>query len=60
MSDRNKNSLEDLDLVGKVFHRASRYNLEIEVILWSLYYMKKNPKATIEEALSAGLQEWDL
>ena len=60
MAARNAKSLEDLDTVSGVIYEAGRYQLTAEVILWSLYYMKEHSKSSIEEALSAGMQEWDI
>lgn len=60
MAKRNVKSLEELDKVSEVIYEAGRYQLTAEVILWTLYHMKENPKSSIGEALSAGMAEWDL
>ena len=52
--------LEDLDTVSGVIHEAGRYQLTSEVLLSALYFMKENPKSSIEAALSAGMDEWDV
>lgn len=49
---------KDLDTIFEALTYAKKYNLEIEVILWSLYAMKANPTLTIEEAIQIGLNEW--
>lgn len=60
MVKRNANTLEDLDIVSGVIHEAGRYHLTAEVILSALYYIKEKPESSIEEALSAGMDEWDV
>lgn len=60
MANKNAKSLEDLEKVSEILYESSKYQLESEVFLWSLYYVKEHPEASIEEALNAGMVEWDL
>jgi len=60
MANKDTKSLKDLDLISDALREASSYSLTAEVFLWSLYHMKENPNASIEEALNAGMREWDL
>ena len=56
-------SLEDaVRLVGKVLvdEDVVHYGMEAEVLGTALIYMKENPNATVEEAITAGFIEWDL
>lgn len=50
----------DLDAANTALSHARRYGLEAEVVAWALNSMKENPKLTLAEALSYGLQEWDI
>lgn len=51
---------EDLKLINNALNIASSERLEAEVILWAFYAIQSNPQLSIEEALEAGLEEWDL
>ena len=56
-------SLEDaVRAVGRVLvdEDVLHYGLEAEVLGTALLYLKENPDATIDEALSAGFVEWDV
>ena len=52
--------LDELNLVAKTLTEAEKYNLECEVILAAMEYLRCNPEATIAEALQAGLNQWDV
>lgn len=49
-----------VDAVGKALLIAERYNLQVEVMVSTLTYLKRNPSSSIQEALEYGLNEWDL
>ena len=56
-------SLADaVSAVGRVLSDDDvvNYGMEAEVLGTALIYMKENPSATVEEAISAGFIEWDL
>ena len=44
----------DADLVSN----AMDSEMPVEVILWSMYYLKKNPNSSIKEAIDVGYAEW--
>lgn len=54
------NSHEDLRAICGALHRASKYSLQAEVIMGALHYAQKHPTASVEEAMIAGLAEWDV
>jgi hypothetical protein len=39
---------------------AANYKMEVEVMFTAMVFLKENPKATIHDALKAGLTDWDL
>jgi len=39
---------------------AGKFNLEAQVILSSLQTLKRHPNISIEDAIHAGLEDWDL
>lgn len=51
-------SEDDIRAVGEALEIAGEFNLECEVVLFALYEMRRNPKLTIEQALSYGVGEW--
>ena len=46
--------------VAKALQIASNYGLEVETIATAMIYLKENPDKTIEDALNAGLSDWDI
>ena len=48
-----KNVCDTLNLAGK-------FGLEAETIATAMIYLKENPDKTIEDALNAGLGDWDV
>lgn len=60
MGKFKNNVTRDLDDVANAMNIAKSQDLECEVMLYSLYYMKENPDSTIADSLIAGLEEWDL
>jgi len=57
-------SREDLatviESVSAAMDDAIQYNLVAEVIATAMIYLKENPNASIDEALDAGLSDWDI
>jgi len=51
--DTVKNVYDALTLAGK-------FGLEVETIATAMIYLKENPDKTIEDALNAGLSDWDV
>lgn len=51
---------EIVDKVMFVLCKASHYDLEAEVVATAMVYLKENPDASIETALSVGLSDWDI
>lgn len=51
---------EDYDYVRKCLEDAILYGLEGDVVTWALYHMKENPELTIQEAMEAGMTEFDV
>lgn len=49
-----------IGIIHTVLLNAADYGLEAEVVATAMIYLKENPKATIEEALEVGLQDWDI
>ena len=49
-----------MDHIGNALTNAGKDGLECEVVLFALKHMKNKPTSTIEEAMIAGLAEWDL
>lgn len=62
--DRNRdlgiNESLELTSIGDALKNASEYGLEPEVIWSALKAMRENPKLSIQEAMTAGILEWDL
>jgi hypothetical protein len=50
--------LEELKAAHYALVNAKEYDLEAEVFVWSLIYLKENPDLTIEEAIEKGHSEW--
>jgi hypothetical protein len=48
------------EYIADCLHHAKVHQLEAEVVLWALIAMRDNPKLTLEEAMTAGMVEWDL
>lgn len=47
-----------LDIVQYILDEAADFNLQAEVVTWSLKFMKENPHADISDAIEAGYNEW--
>ena len=45
-------------VLADYIEEAGKYGLIAEVVLYSLRYMKDNPKSSIEDAISYGFYEW--
>ena len=56
MEEENVNL--QMDAISDAIEIASPFQLEIEVILWSMKALKENPELTIKEAIDIGLDEW--
>lgn len=52
--------IRDIDIVAKAIVRAEEFQLTTEVVWSALKAMKENPTLTIEQAITIGLEEWDL
>jgi len=50
----------ELDQIYETIRWSKQHDLEAEVILSSINYIKNNPKASIKESLEYALTEWDL
>ena len=51
---------EVMDMVANVLTTSKKYFLEAEVFATALIVLKENPELSIEEALEAGLSDWDI
>ncbi len=51
-------SEEDIKNVAEILGNARKFNVETEVVMWALKYMKKDPRLTITEAIILGHDEW--
>ena len=61
MKVRDEKTLKDLDLVSETLYEASRVSLVPEVVLYALYHLQDmEGQSTIEDALDAGMREWDV
>ena len=58
-STRTKIS-DAIELVAEAFDKAKEHDLECEVMATALVFLKDNPDRSIEEALAAGLEDWDV
>jgi len=47
-------------LVKSALDRASKYNLQVEVMASIMYELKENPDITIAQAIDEALHDWDL
>ena len=47
-------------LVKNALDRASKYNLQVEVMASAMYELKENPDITIAQAIDEALHDWDL
>ena len=52
--------MDDIDIVALAIKRAEEWSLTIEVVLFALLAMKRNPALTIASALEEGCNEWDI
>lgn len=53
-------SEQDLQSVQEALMDAAAHDLEAEVVLSALKYIRENPTASIEDAMQHGLKEWDI
>ncbi len=60
MAKEKRNTVEDLELVYNVLEEAKKHNLESEVMLYAIYFMRENPKSSIAEVLGMAMMEWDV
>lgn len=61
LNGKSKNTLtEVMDMVANALTLSGKYGLQTEVIAVALIFMEENPNATIQEALNAGLGDWDI
>ena len=51
---------EDYDYVRKCLEDATEYGLQADVVTWAIYWMKLNPELTIQQAMEAGMGEFDV
>ena len=49
---------EQVDYAQQCLNTARHWGLEAEVVVWAMKELKENPKLSIADALSAGLNEW--
>lgn len=49
-----------INLIKNAFDRASKYNLQFEVIASAMYELKENPEMSIPQAIDEALHDWDL
>lgn len=49
-----------LHVVEAALKAAEKHHLETEVLYTAFVYLKENPEASIEDALHAGLTDWDI
>lgn len=54
------NITKTMDAVANTLKFAGEYHLEVEVIASAMLYLKENPEVSINEALNAGLGDWDV
>lgn len=47
-------------LVKNALDRASKYNLQVEVMASIMYELKENSEITISQAIDEALHDWDL
>ena len=50
--------VSDMDTIAMVLEHSSEENFVVEVVTWTLRYMKENPSLTISEAITMGFYEW--
>ena len=48
----------ELNEISKTLKLADEYGLQTEVVWSALEYMKRQPKATLVDAIQYGLSEW--
>lgn len=49
---------EQMEVIDHMLDSAMQFGLEVEVIYWSLKYIKENPNVTPAEAFALGITEW--
>ena len=61
MGKVNEKLIEDLEFVSEGLSEAAEVSLVPEVVLYALYHMQDmEGQSTIEDALDAGIREWDV
>ena len=50
---------DTIELVAAALDKAKELHLECETIATAFLFLKDNPEKSIEEALAAGLDDWD-
>jgi len=51
-------SEDEIKNIAEILNQAKEFNLEVEVVVWALKYMKESPRLTINEAITLGYNEW--
>jgi len=51
-------NIEKWETVNTALKNASQYDLQVEVVIYALQYMKENPSLTVEQAITMGYDEW--
>lgn len=51
-------AFSDMENIQKAFDIAKEYELQWEVLCWAMYALRTNPKLSIGQAMSEGLEEW--
>lgn len=49
---------EQMEAIDHMLDSAMQFGLEVEVIYWSLKYIKDNPNVSPAEAFALGITEW--
>lgn len=53
-----ESTLEEIEAIDKGLSTASDHNLQVEVVLFALHIVKKNPKIAISRAMELAVNEW--
>ena len=56
--EKDKKVLEEMEAISNMLDTAIDYGLEVEVIYWTLKYVKDNPTVSPAEAFALGVAEW--
>jgi hypothetical protein len=57
---RQQHPSDEIDVVEEAMTKAKSKKLEPEVVLWALYWMRKDPSLSVKECLRLALTEWSL